>query len=391
MKHVPLKLTALALTFLLCLALLPAALAEEAAPETFTSGDFEYLLLEDGTAEIKKYHPREEENAVLSIPDALDGYPVTRIGDDAFAECAGLTGVTIPDSVIAVGTNPFRHCEKLVSIKVSPDQPTLAVIDGVLFEKSTKTLICYPIGKSDVSYRIPQGIARIGVWAFSGCSSLTSVHIPDSVKVIGDSAFRACSSLTGVSIPDSVASLGDGVFAGCSRLVSVSLPEGVTVLGEEAFAGCTRLTSVSLPDSVTAIGNAAFSGCSSLTGVTLPDGVTSIGDSAFRSCSSLASVSLPDGVTSIGDAAFFGCSSLASANIPSGVTAIADAVFSGCSSLAGVVLPEGVTAIGHAAFRSSPGRYWHSGPSSGFPPALSPVALKLQNAACPPFPRRGPR
>ena len=30
---------------------------------------------------------------------------------------------------------------------------------------------------------IPDGVIKIGDWAFSGCSSLTSIEIPDSVTV----------------------------------------------------------------------------------------------------------------------------------------------------------------------------------------------------------------
>ena len=60
----------------LALALLlgAAALAEE--PEVFTSGDFQYILLEDGTAEITKYSGKDVE---LVIPETLDGYRVSSV------------------------------------------------------------------------------------------------------------------------------------------------------------------------------------------------------------------------------------------------------------------------------------------------------------------------
>ena len=58
-------------------------------------------------------------------------------------------------------------------------------VDGVLFNKSQTTLIQYPGGKAG-SYTIPNSVTSIGDYAFSGCTSLTSVTIPNSVTSIGD-------------------------------------------------------------------------------------------------------------------------------------------------------------------------------------------------------------
>ena len=73
----------------------------------------------------------------IAIPDS-----VASIGSRAFDACKGLTRVAIPNSVTSIGTNPFRACGQLQTIWVAPDHPTLEVIDGVLFEKAQKKLIC---------------------------------------------------------------------------------------------------------------------------------------------------------------------------------------------------------------------------------------------------------
>ena len=249
--------------------------------ETFTSGDYEYALLDDGTIEITKYNGSADR---LTIPAKIAGKTVTSIGYGAFAGCTFLTSVSIPDSVEQIGTNPFAACSALKTISVSPEHLYFATIDGVLFRKADKALISYPAGIKSSTYTIPQGIAAIGDGAFYSCYSLTSVFIPDSVTSIGDSAFAFCSSLTSVSIPDSVTSIGDGAFSSCDSLTSVSIPDSVTSIGDSAFAWCSSLTSVSIPDSVTSIGDGAFYSCYHLTSVSIPDFVTSIGDSAFYYC-----------------------------------------------------------------------------------------------------------
>ena len=355
--------------------------------KTFTSGDYEYALLDDGTVEITKYKGKAER---LAIPDTLDGKRVTAIGEQAFSFCSSLTIISIPDSVAQIGENPFAACSSLKSISVSPEHPYFATIDGVLFRKADKTLISYPAGISSSTYTIPQGITSIGDSAFSSCDSLTSVSIPDSVTSIGDSAFSYCYFLTSVSIPDSVEQIGTNPFAACFELKTISvspehpyfatidgvlfrkadktlisypagksssaytIPQGITSIGDSAFDSCVSLTSVTIPDSVTSIGNIAFSFCTSLTSITIPDSVTSIGDGAFYACYSLTSITIPDSVTSIGDWAFSSCTSLTSITIPDSVTFIGDSAFDFCESLTSVSIPDSVTFIGDNAFSGCP-------------------------------------
>jgi len=263
----------------------------------------------------------------ITIPDS-----VTSIGDYAFRECSSLTSITIPDSVTSIGRGAFSYCSSLTSINVNKNNKDYANINGVLFNKTKTTLIAYP-GKLSGAYIIPDSVTSIGDYAFSYCSSLTSITIPDSVTSIGEYAFYGCSSLTSITIPDSVTSIGDYAFRGCSSLTSITIPDSVTSIGEQAFHSCSSLTSITIPDSVTSIVRGAFAYCSSLTSITIPDSVTSIGEYAFGDCSSLTSITIPDSATSIEDSAFEGCSSLSSAyfegNAP---TTFGTDVFKDCAS-----------------------------------------------------------
>ncbi|MCI7555446.1 MAG: leucine-rich repeat domain-containing protein, partial [Bacteroidales bacterium] len=140
----------------------------------------------------------------------------------------------------------------------------------------------------------------IGKWAFSSCSSLTSVTIPTSVTSIGECAFAYCSSLTSIVVESSntmydsrencnaiIETASNTLIAGCQ---STTIPNSVTSIGDGAFYGCSSLTSVTIPNSVTSLGESAFRGCSSLTSVTIPNSVTSIGEDAFQACSSIADI-----------------------------------------------------------------------------------------------------
>ena len=250
--------------------------------------------------------------------------------------------------------------------------------------------MCYPAGKNDKNYEIPDSVTSIGDSAFYFCKSLTSITIPNSVTSIGDYAFYYCESLTNVTIPDSVTSIGSSAFSSCTSLTSVTIPDSVTSIGSCAFDCCRSLTSVTIPDSVTSIGDRAFYYCTSLISVTIPDSVTSIGDSAFYFCKSLTSVTIPNSVTSIGDSAFYICTSLTSIEvsdnnknysslngvlfnknktelitypagkgktdsdyvIPNSVTSIGSSAFYNCTSLTSVTIPDSVISIGSSAFYS---------------------------------------
>lgn len=184
---------------------------------------------------------------------------VKEIGDDAFVNCSKLERVIIPDSVEVVGKNPFDACQNLVRIEVSPDHPFLAVIDGILYSKADRRLVCCPPKQSyreNSQYSIPKGIRIIGAHAFES-NVFTRVKIPDSVEIIEEYAFFCC-HLTGVDIPESVRTIGIGAFEFCSKMASLRLPTGIREIGRLAFSQCKKLKNISIPESVTVLGYDAF-------------------------------------------------------------------------------------------------------------------------------------
>ena len=419
-KNIFKSLLALTLALIMVLGVAPLSelagvdLASLFAPkaEAATYGIYTYEVDEDATITITGCN--KSANGAITIPSKIDGKPVTRIGDEAFEDCTGLTSVTlgnsvtsigdvafydcsgltsitIPDSVTSIGYYAFEGCTGLKSINVASDNDCFSSNNGVLFNKEKTELIKYPEGKSETSYTIPNSVTSIEDRAFAGCRSLTSITIPDSVTSIGYGTFEDCTGLTSITIPNSITSIGESAFSFCYSLTSVTLGNSVTSIGESAFYACKSLTSITIPNSVTSIGIYAFSGCDSLTSInvasdndcfsgnngvlfnkektelikypegksetsyTIPNSVTSIGESAFSYCYSLTSITLGNSVTSIGDWAFRGCSSLTSITIPNSVTSIGDRAFVDCRSLTSVTLGNSVTSIGGYAFAGCTG------------------------------------
>ena len=247
------KMTALLIALLLTLAAV-CALAK-------TDGDYEYALRRDGTAKITSYKGTD---TILVIPDTLGGRTVTGIERDAFRDCAMLTEVTLPGTVVYMGSNPFRGCLSLEAIRIAGKSRNYSVQDGVLFTSDGHQLISYPLGMEGTAYAVPAGTRNIGPGAFCG-SHLQSVSLPDSTAFIGTDAFRDCAMLTEIALPETLTEIGAGAFRGCLSLTRLNLPAGMTQIGANAFRSCGALTEMRVPETVTSIGSKAFYGCGVLT------------------------------------------------------------------------------------------------------------------------------
>ena len=330
---------------------------------------------------------------------------VTTIGDDAFAECDGLTKVAMGRNVKTIGNGAFYACRKLKSAG------------------------------------IPAGTVHIGEGAFYGCSALTSFSLPASVATLGwigtdydtygnpfgNSGVKKVKVATGnqafavaggclvskdktyllavppatkgaLKIPATVTDLDYSAFLGCDRITSITIPAGMDRVWAEDLSNCgswnakTKTSSSSLRSisvapgnqSYTAVGGVLFSkdkkvlvaypvgkkgaykvpasvkeiqydafyGVLGVTKITVPDSVEFIGSDAFASCPKLTTVRLPSKLTSISTALFYGDSALQSVSIPSKVSFIGGGAFSDCGKLTSLTVPASVKTIADGAFGS---------------------------------------
>ena len=343
----------------------------------------------------------------VSIPSTITHngttYTVTGIGNSAFRNCDGLSGVSIPNTVTKIGNFAFYNCPDLTAIS------------------------------------IPYGVTSLG-WDALGKTGLTAVYIPGSVTYMGSEMFYYCTSLRTVTLPETITGLDlMRAFQGCTSLNKIVIPNGVTIIGSDAFKGCTSLQEVTIPRTTTTIKSGAFAGCTALNTVscfaTTPpslynndvfpseaysnatlqvpssvqsayhtaDGwklfnnisgvnydfvlnnlkyvitssttvkcvgttlnsplgswympatalgydVTEIGESAFQNCNGITSLEIGPKVTKIGSSAFYGCSGLTSMSIPNSVTHVGNEAFYNCSGMTSINIGSTVQEIGSMAF-----------------------------------------
>lgn len=198
----------------------------------------------------------------INIPDS-----VTSIEAFAFTGC-GMTNMDIPASVTEIGNQVFENCKSLTSINVDANNPNYSSVDGVLFNKSKKTLITYPAGKPDTTYEVLASVTKIENNAFRDGAFITSVTIPYGVTSIGDNAFANCENLASINLPDSLTNLGSAFLHSCRSLTSVTIPNGITIINYSSFGRCSNLTSLTIPNTVNVISNEFVLSCNSLTEIT---------------------------------------------------------------------------------------------------------------------------
>ena len=347
----------------------------------------------------------------ISIPNS-----VTSIESQAFTGCGNLTSVSIPNSVTYL-EGPFSGCQNLLTINVALDHPEFSSEAGVLFNKNKTTLIQYPAGKTESSYKVPNSVTTIGHVAFQGCRNLTSVSFPNGLTTIQSMAFQN-TSLSSLTIPNSVVLIIGGAFE-CYLLKDVTVGWATPLSVSNIFDGATKISDATLhvpagtkelyaaadvwkefgtiDDGTTdsglswqltptmtatldslgcltisttlaggeAMPNYKFENGSwtapwfysregyNITSVIIKNNITSIGNAAFSNCGNIISVSIPNSVKTIGEYAFYVCRKLASVTIPNSVITIGENAFSDCHSLSSLSIGDSVKSIGGDAFAYS--------------------------------------
>ncbi len=132
-------------------------------------------------------------------------------------------------------------------------------------------------------------ITDIGEWAFTGCTTLTSVLIPNNVTVIRKGTFANCGS-TLLFRFDNITRIEDFAFNNTAILAIDKKIEGIQFIGNSAFAYShlqTLAFDFNAGTTLTSIGNEGFRGNNKLGIMTLPTNVRSVGNAAFSDCDEL--------------------------------------------------------------------------------------------------------
>lgn len=366
--------------------------------------------IQNGEATITGYNKDLLRRKVL-IPQEIEGYPVTTIGDRAFSDMPSGIGKEfyIPDNVTTFGKEAFAGSAYLDAVRM-PQKLTkmgegvfaaclqmhfLEIPDSLTEIPDEAFVNCWGYGAGRGDYSVEQcigkNVTKIGKSAFAGCWNMGrawgDARLPEKLESIGEGAFQYCYKIKSLEIPAGVTVIPDRTFQGCERLESIQIDGDITMIGAEAFDGCVALTSMPLSKSLNLIGADAFRDCTALTDFQLAEGnthfqvqqgalMTADGTRLLTYAASAPQQSfvMPETLTQIDDGAlknlryletltfspifsdyqagmFENATGLKTVNFGEGtLTAIPDRFFKGCTSLVSPNAFTGVTSVGESAF-----------------------------------------
>ena len=157
------------------------------------------LVIPAGVKTIGKaaFQQCEKLNGKLVLPEGLE-----YIGDFAFNKCTSFenTTIKIPASLkkmgedydlngnnVGIGSHFFynfgANVRKFETFEVENGNENFVAIDGVLYTKDLKRLVCYPRNKKDTTYEIQEGVMLLDQMSIASNMTLQTLVIPDSLII----------------------------------------------------------------------------------------------------------------------------------------------------------------------------------------------------------------
>ena len=279
----------------------------------------------------------------------------------AFADTA-ISSITIPASVVAIGTHVFDNCDNLTAIEVDSNNAKFKSVNGVLYGKGISmvnsgedVLIAYPAGKTDAEFTV--SVSDVLPGAFVGNDHLKKVTLPGNMAY-----YTFFSNATTAKKSSNMAASADarnGLFGNCSALTTVVYTGEIGFIPNYMFKNCVSLKTVGTVDNltenkviledVTRIGTGAFNN-------------TGIEDLTVRNGSAITFIGYT--TTSYGNStpttdsnkisgAFANNASLVKAVIDTPIAYLPAMMFYNTPNLTDITLPDSYTGIGAAAFMQS--------------------------------------
>lgn len=376
----------------------------------YCSGDYVYTLNVDNEASLVEYVGEEE---TVTLPETLDGKTVVDISEDILKNNNSVKKITVPDSykeisctfksktleTVHIGSSvaniyklAFAFAPNMKNVFVSENNSTYRDIDGVLCKDDA--IVYYPIGRTEKSYSIPDGINKLTSGSFLNATNLEKLYcyyhykfqVDDSEKSLGYLR-KDTYDYNDVTRNTNLVIYGDHgstihKYANSNNIPFVDMDnektytpnrlydlfditggsDGNATIQKVYMNYLAEMPTLNIPSEIYGYKiDSIYCGAFryyrddkirfyNISKIIIPNGVKEIYKDTFSKDTYLKEIEFADDLTNIEVNAFSGCTNLKKISKLNNVTKINDYAFNNCRSLEEVNIPDGVTSIGNNAF-----------------------------------------
>lgn len=196
----------------------------------------------------------------------------------------------------------------------------------------------YAFNGSDItSIKIPDSVTKIGNYAFSMSSGLKTVTLPENLETVGIRAFEMCSALSEVNFPEKLVEFSSCVFESTPWLTEQRKKDTFVIVNGDLIDAQNAKGEVIIPSDVKYVSPSAFARNTDITSVVFPSGVENVSDNTFFFCSNLESADVRY-VGKVESMAFAYCDKLKDLKLSKNLTYIDNYAFADVTSRATITV-----------------------------------------------------
>lgn len=179
------------------------------------------------------------DSSSISIENTINGKPVMIVNGYPSVKV-----INIPASVVSLPEHGYTSTS-CTAINVASSNNYFTSVNGVVYNKKKTTLVCYPTGKKDKTYKMPKTVTKIYDSVLLNQKYIEKLIISDKVTTIPSYFGCAMAKLKSVHLPNKLKTLDRYAFEDCNKLKSVTIPATCRV-NSRAFYDCKSLKTVTV-------------------------------------------------------------------------------------------------------------------------------------------------